>query len=146
MTLHALVLRLVALVPDSSVNLLLGFSAILSVSLVSRLTARSLHVIMCLGVKRHLASGHEISTLQHGLQLIMARYTHIINCRPCCNLYILAYNLRCRRRTCATRWVKSMVLYTNVGDDRRSNKADNFDGRCAVENFFVGWLRVNLAT
>ena len=29
--------------PDSSVSLLLGFSAILSVSLVSRLTARSLH-------------------------------------------------------------------------------------------------------
>jgi len=28
---------------------------------------------MCLGVKRHLASGHEISRLQHGL--------------PCCNLY-----------------------------------------------------------
>jgi len=24
--------------------------------------------------------------LQHGLQLIMARYTRIINCRPCCNL------------------------------------------------------------
>jgi len=40
---HALVLRLVWLVPDSSVSLLLGFSAILSVSLVSRLTARSLH-------------------------------------------------------------------------------------------------------
>jgi len=35
---------------------------------------------MCLGVKRHLASGHEISRLQHGLQLIMARYTRIINC------------------------------------------------------------------
>jgi len=29
--------------PDSSVNLLLGFSAIHSVSFVSRLTARSLH-------------------------------------------------------------------------------------------------------
>ena len=29
--------------PDSSVSLLLGFSAILSVSLVSRVTARSLH-------------------------------------------------------------------------------------------------------
>ena len=27
--------------------------------------------------------------LQHGLQLIMARYTRIINYRPCCNLYIL---------------------------------------------------------
>jgi len=24
---------------------------------------------------------------QHGLQLIMARHTRIINCRPCCNLY-----------------------------------------------------------
>ena len=45
---------------------------------------------MCLGVKRHLASGHEISSLglQHGLQLFMARYTRIINCRPCCNLYV----------------------------------------------------------
>jgi len=30
-------------VPDSNVSLLLGFSAILSVSLVSRLTAGSLH-------------------------------------------------------------------------------------------------------
>jgi len=44
--------------------------------------------IICLGVKRHLVSGHEISTLHHGLQLIMARYTRIINCRPCCNLYV----------------------------------------------------------
>jgi len=43
---------------------------------------------MCLGVKRHLASGREISRLQHGLQLIMARYTRIIHCRPCCNLYL----------------------------------------------------------
>jgi len=40
-----------------------------------------------LGVNRHLVSGHEISKLQHGLQLIMARYTRIINCIPCCNLY-----------------------------------------------------------
>jgi len=40
---HYLVLRLVGLVPDSSVSLLLGFSTILSVSLVSRVTARSLH-------------------------------------------------------------------------------------------------------
>jgi len=40
---HALVLRLVALVPHSSVSLLLGFSAMLSVSLVSRAIARSLH-------------------------------------------------------------------------------------------------------
>jgi len=42
-----------------------------------------------LGVNRHLASGHEISRLQHGLQLIMARYTRIINYRPCCNLYLV---------------------------------------------------------
>jgi len=35
--------------------------------------------IICLGVI-HLVSGHEISRLQHGLQLIMARYTRIINC------------------------------------------------------------------
>jgi len=40
---HALVLRLVGLVPCSSVSLLLWFSAMLSVSLVSRVTARSLH-------------------------------------------------------------------------------------------------------
>ena len=33
--------------------------------------------MICLGVKRHLVSGHEISRLQHGLQLIMARYTRI---------------------------------------------------------------------
>jgi len=43
-------------------------------------------MIMCLGVNRHLVSGHEISRLQHGLEFIMARYTRIINCRPCCNL------------------------------------------------------------
>jgi len=43
---------------------------------------------MRLGVKRHLASGHEISRLQHGLQLIMARYTRIISCRLFCNLYV----------------------------------------------------------
>jgi len=42
--------------------------------------------IICLGVYRHLLSGHEISRLQHGLQLIMARYTRIINRRPRCNL------------------------------------------------------------
>jgi len=59
----------------------------LSVSLVSRVTARSLHYNM-LGVNRHLVSGHEIRRLQHGLQLIMVRYTRIINCRPCCNLYV----------------------------------------------------------
>ena len=40
---HALVLRLVGLVPGSSVSLLLGFSAMLKVSLVSRVTAGSLH-------------------------------------------------------------------------------------------------------
>ena len=40
---HALVLRLVGLVPHSTVSLLLGFSAMLSVSLVSRDIARSLH-------------------------------------------------------------------------------------------------------
>ena len=74
--------------PDSIVSLLLGFSAMLSVSLVSRVTVR-VCTIICLGLKRHLVSGHEISRLQHGLQLIMARYTRIINCRPCCNLYIV---------------------------------------------------------
>jgi len=42
-TKHILVLRLVGLVPHSSVSLLLGFSVIIGVSLVSRLTARSLH-------------------------------------------------------------------------------------------------------
>ena len=44
-----------------------------------------------MGVNRHLASGHEISRLQHGLQLIMARYTRTISCRPCCNLYVQIY-------------------------------------------------------
>ena len=51
----------------------------LSVSLFSRVTASSLHDNI-LGVNRRLVSGHEISRLQHGLQLIMARYTRIINC------------------------------------------------------------------
>ena len=35
--------------------------------------------MICLGVNRHLVSGHKISRLRHGLQLIMARYTRIIN-------------------------------------------------------------------
>jgi len=60
----------------------------LSVSLVSRVTAGSLHDNM-LGVNRRLMSGHEISRLQHGQQLIVARYSCIINCRPCCNLYVM---------------------------------------------------------
>jgi len=60
----------------------------LSISLVSRVTARNLHDNM-LGVNRHLVSDYKISRLQHGLQLIMARYTRTINCRPCCNLYVL---------------------------------------------------------
>jgi len=82
-------------VPHSSVSLLLGYSAMLSVRLVSRVTAISLHHNM-IGVNRHLVSGHEISRLQHGLQLIMARYTRTINCRPCCNLYIIDdYVKRC---------------------------------------------------
>jgi len=59
----------------------------LSVSLVYWLLL-DVCTIICLGVNRHLVSGHEISRLQHGLQLIMACYISIINCRPCCNLYI----------------------------------------------------------
>ena len=97
--------------PRTSVSLLLWFSEMLSVNLVSLVTARSLHDNM-LGVNRHLVSAHEISRLQHGLQVIMARYTSIINCRfvsdiavfvmkrdvklqltpncrPCCNLYLM---------------------------------------------------------
>ena len=47
---------------------------------------------MCLGVNRHLVSGHEISRLQHGLQFIMARYIRIINyCRPCFNHVTYTY-------------------------------------------------------
>ena len=67
MTIIILVLQLVGLVPDSSVSLLLGFSAMLSVNLVSRVTVQ-VCTIICLGVSRHLVSGHEISRLQHGLQ------------------------------------------------------------------------------
>ena len=74
--------------PHSSVSLLLGFSAMLSVNLVSRLLLE-VCTIICLDVNRHLASDHEISRLQLGLQLIMARYTRTINCIPCCNLYIV---------------------------------------------------------
>ena len=56
--------------PHSSVSLLSGFSAMLSVSLVLWVTAGTLHDIMlgwtkrerererCLDVKRHLVSGH----------------------------------------------------------------------------------------
>jgi len=101
---HTLVLRLVGLVPHSSVSLLLEFSAMLSVSLVSQVTATSLHDNM-LGVNRHLASGHEISRLQHGLQLIMARYTRIINCRPCCNLHFNTNNFIIRKNLCYTKTV-----------------------------------------
>ena len=63
--------------PHSSVSLLLGWlSAMLSVSLVSRVNLLlEVCTIICLGVNRHLASGHEISRLQHGLHLIVARYT-----------------------------------------------------------------------
>ena len=88
---HSVVLRLIGLVPLSSVSLILGFSAMLSVSLVSRVTAVLLEVctVICLGVNRHRVSSHEISRLQRGLQLIMARYTRIINCKPCCNLHIM---------------------------------------------------------
>ena len=57
-----IVLRIISLVPHSSVSLLLGFSAMLSVSLLSWVTARSLHDNM-LGVNRHLVSSHEISRL-----------------------------------------------------------------------------------
>jgi len=58
-------------VPLSSVSLLLGFSAMLRVSLVSRVTARSLHDNMLgLGVYRHLVSGHKISRLQYRLSCI----------------------------------------------------------------------------
>ena len=62
--------------PHSGVSLLLGFSAMLSVSLVSRVTDRSLHD--SLGVNRHLVGGHEMSRLQHSLQLIMARHTRTL--------------------------------------------------------------------
>ena len=40
---HGVVLRLVGLVPRSSVSLLLGFSAIAEVRLVAWVTAKSLH-------------------------------------------------------------------------------------------------------
>jgi len=63
-------------VPDSSVSLVLGFSAMLSVSLVSRVTVRNLHDNM-LGCQSPSGDGHEISRLQHGLQLIMVCYTRI---------------------------------------------------------------------
>jgi len=58
----------------------------LSVSFVSRVTARSLHDNM---LECQSPSGEWSCRLQHGLQLVMARYIHIINCRPCCNLYLL---------------------------------------------------------
>jgi len=84
---YAIVLRLVGLVSRSSVSLLLGLSAMLRVSLVSRVTARSLHdkSIICLGVYRHLVSGHEIGRLQHCLEC----YTRIMRSRQCCNQYII---------------------------------------------------------
>jgi len=58
-----------------------------------------------------MVSGHEISRLQHGLQLIMARYTRIINCRPCCNLYLLIRCIAVLRMYApiVTDWVASSV-------------------------------------
>ena len=66
-------ITLVGLVPRSNVTLLLGFSAMLRVSLVSRVTGLLLEVctILCLGVYRHLVGGHEISRLQQCLECIM---------------------------------------------------------------------------
>ena len=61
---------LVGLVPRSSVSLLLGFSAMLRVSLFS-FCFTGYCTIICLGVYRHLMSGHEISRLQHCLECIM---------------------------------------------------------------------------
>jgi len=57
---------LVGLVPRSSVSLPLGFSAMLTVSLVSRVSLLlEVCTIICMGVYRHLLSGHEISRLEH---------------------------------------------------------------------------------
>ena len=68
--------------PHSSVSLLLGWlSAMLSVSLVSRVNLLlEVCTIICLGVNRHLASGHEISrsTFDCGS----------LHSLPFCNLYI----------------------------------------------------------
>jgi len=74
--------------------------------------------IMCLGVKRHLASGHEISRLEHehGLQLIMARYTRIINCRPCCNLGL--YLIRPTPVASLSHWA-STIVYNTVAVTQR---------------------------
>ena len=85
--------------PHSSVRLLLRFSAMLSVSIVLRVTARGLHDNM-IGCYSPSAICHEISRLQHGLQLIMARYTRIIKCRPCCKLYVVVLPAGLRVRCC----------------------------------------------
>jgi len=55
----------------------------LNVPIITILVRKRCHnnTIICLGVNRHLVSGHEISSLHHGLQLIMSRYTRIINCK-----------------------------------------------------------------
>ena len=68
--------------PRSSVSLLLGFTAMLRVSLVSRVSLLlDGCTIICLGVYRHLVSGHEISRLQHCPSSLSgvyyARYTRI---------------------------------------------------------------------
>jgi len=42
---------------------------------------------MCLDVKRHLASGHEISKLQQSTVDYGSLHS-LINCRPRCNLYL----------------------------------------------------------
>jgi len=48
-----------------------GLVRLLMVSLVARVTAIEVCTIICLGVYRHLVSGHEISRLQHSLSCIM---------------------------------------------------------------------------
>jgi len=75
-------------VPRSSVSLLLGFSAMLRVSLVSRVTARSLHGNM-LGCLSHLVSGHEISRLQHCPSCIMLLTLTYYAPDIVCNLYLI---------------------------------------------------------
>ena len=89
-------------------------------------------------------SGHKISRLQHGLQLIMVRYTGIINCRLCCNLYILTATSACRlmfNGLSLTAALQSCVSYV-VSDNlfhRPSMVVANCTVAARLRKCYFGW-------
>jgi len=69
-------------------------------------------------------SGHEISRLRYGLQLIMARYTRIINCRPCCNLDLRHHVLSVTRLKARTPVYHGMKTVYGTDDKEQPQTAE----------------------